>query len=295
MTFSNVLVNSEDKDTYNAVVVSHVPGTDDGKSQFDFKLKDANSVQVVNTATGDIIESGIEKYYSTENINLNSIKWDDPSLKSHFVTADKVTDWAKIKTVLTTISVVPANSTYGVTLNGYDPTFEKDLNKTAYGSSVAWTDLLKPIVINAGDKNSASITISGQSTINFKLHFNDGSQADILVPDINHTYKDGVDTVNKSDFIKATKNSDYDNAVNNKDYSLIPKAVLDAIPNGYVLDVESGAKIENSDTKYPNGMKNGTAEFGKTSMYYFDGDTVVYNLIKSNIFYKKIILNIKKD
>ena len=75
------------------------------------------------------------------------------------------------------------------------------------------------------------------------------------MPDINHTYKDGVDTVNKSDFIKATKNSDYDNAVNNKDYSLIPKAVLDAIPNGYVLDVESGAKIENSDTKYPNGMK----------------------------------------
>ena len=290
MTFSNVLVNSEDKDTYNAVVVSHVPGTDDGKSQFDFKLKDANSVQVVNTATGDIIESGIEKYYSTENINLNSIKWDDPSLKSHFVTADKVTDWAKIKTVLTTISVVPANSTYGVTLNGYDPTFEKDLNKTAYGSSVAWTDLLKPIVINAGDKNSASVTISGQSTINFKLHFNDGSQADILVPDINHTYKDGVDTVNKSDFIKATKNSDYDNAVNNKDYSLIPKAVLDAIPNGYVLDVESGAKIENSDTKYPNGMKNGTAEFGKTSMYYFDGDTVVYNLIKANSFTKKIIV-----
>ena len=290
MTFSNVLVNSEDKDTYNAVVVSHVPGTDDGKSQFDFKLKDANSVQVVNTATGDIIESGIEKYYSTENINLNSIKWDDPSLKSHFVTADKVTDWAKIKTVLTTISVVPANSTYGVTLNGYDPTFEKDLNKTAYGSSVAWTDLLKPIVINAGDKNSASVTISGQSTINFKLHFNDGSQADILVPDINHTYKDGVDTVNKSDFIKATKNSDYDNAVNNKDYSLIPKAVLDAISNGYVLDVESGAKIENSDTKYPNGMKNGTAEFGKTSMYYFDGDTVVYNLIKANSFTKKIIV-----
>ena len=110
------------------------------------------------------------------------------------------------------------------------------------------------------------------------------------MPDINHTYKDGVDTVNKSDFIKATKNSDYDNAVNNKDYSLIPKAVLDAIPNGYVLDVESGAKIENSDTKYPNGMKNGTAEFGKTSMYYFDGDTVVYNLIKANSFTKKIIV-----
>ena len=37
-------------------------------------------------------------------------------------------------------------------------------------------------------------------------------------------------------------------------------------------------------------MKNGTAEFGKTSMYYFDGDTVVYNLIKANSFTKKIIV-----
>ena len=290
MTFSNVLVNSEDKDTYHAVIVSHVPGTDDGKSEFNFQLTGDNSAQVVNLNTGDAITSGVQNYYSIDNLNINSLNRDDPDLMSHFVTADKVTDWSKIKTVLTTIGKIPGNTVYGVSLNGYDPTFAKDVNKTAYASSAAWTDDLNPVTIAAGDKGSAAINISGQSTIKFKLHFEDGSQVDISVPTMNHTYKDGIDTVKQSDFISATKNSDFDDAVNKKNYTLIPEAIINAIPDGYVLDIESGYKIENSDTKYPNNMSNGTAAFGKTSMYDFDGDTVVYNLVKKRDFVRNIVV-----
>lgn len=290
MTFSNILVNSDSRTVYGTNIISHAPGTDDGKSEFDFKLKNANSVQVVNINTGAVITDGVQNYYSTEDIDLTKVSRNDSDLMTHFVTADKITDWSKIRTVWTKISTIPKKTIYGVNLNGYDPEFKNDVNKTAYSSFVVWTDLLNHLGITPGGKGSASIKITGQSTINFKLHFEDNSQPDILVPDAVHTYKDGIDTVNQTDFIKATKNSDFDNAVEKKVYSLIPKAIMDAIPEGYVLDIEKGPSIENSNTQYPNGMVNGTAEFGKVAMYDFDGDTVIYNLVKKVEVNKKIYI-----
>ena len=124
---------------------------------------------------------------------------------------------------MATIDEIPGDTVYGLNLDGYDPNFVHDNNKTVYASSVVWTDLLKPIVIAAGSKDSASVTITGQSTVNFKLHFNDNSQADIAIPELGHTYQDGKDTMQKTDFIKATKNSDFDDAVKNKNYALILK------------------------------------------------------------------------
>lgn len=290
MTFSNVLVNSESKAEHDAVIIAHVPGTDDTKSEFDFKLKGGNSAKVKNITTNQTVSQGVRIYYSTENLNLTQLNSDDSNLMTHFVSADQINDWSKVKTVMATIAEIPGDTVYGLNLDGYAPNFVRDNNKTAYASSVVWTDLLKPIVIAAGSKDSASVTITGQSTVNFKLHFNDNSQADIAIPELSHTYQDGKDTMQKTDFIKATKNSDFDDAVKNKDYTLIPKAVIDAIPNGYVLDVESGANIENSNAKYPDNCANNPAEFGKTVIYDFDGDTVVYNLVKAETFTKKIIV-----
>lgn len=296
MTFSNVIVNGDNNDARNSVVIAHVPGTYDGKSGFDFKLKDANSVQIVDINTGDLITSGVQTYYSTDAIDLNKVKRDDPDLMNNFKTADQITDWSQVKTVLTKTDVIPGNKVYGVNLNGYDPNFASDVNKTSYASFVTWNDLLNPLVINPGDKDSASVNISGKSTVNFRLHFEDGSQADLSVPAADKTYVDGKDVMNQSDFIAAdAKNSDFDNAVN-YGADKIAKAIIDAVPEDYVLDVESGYKIENSNTKYLNQMQNGTAEFGKTSMYYFDGDTIVYNLVKkANFTNKKVVVkrNIK--
>lgn len=290
MVISNVLVNSESKAEHDAVIIAHVPGTDDKKSEFDFKLKDGNSAKVKNITTNQTVSQGVRIYYSTENLDLTQLNSDDSDLMAHFVSADQIDDWSNVKTVMATIDEIPGDTVYGLNLDGYDPNFVHDNNKTVYASSVVWTDLLKPIVIATGSKDSASVTITGQSTVNFKLHFNDNSQADIAIPELSHTYQDGKDTMQKTDFIKATKNSDFDDSVKNKNYALIPKAVIDAIPDGYVLDVESGANIENSNTKYPDNRANNPAEFGKTVMYDFDGDTVVYNLVKAETFTKKIIV-----
>ncbi|WP_295729467.1 mucin-binding protein [uncultured Limosilactobacillus sp.] len=290
MTFANVVVNSQDVTLTNVTMVAHVPGTDDGQSEFNFTLNQHQPAQVVNAQTGQQI-AGAKLYYSTDNINLATAK-DDPQLRTHFVAADQVSDWSKIKTVLAELPQVAANSIYSLNLNGADHDLVADLNKTAYASMTTWADNLKQSVITPAGKNSASITIGGRSKVNFKLHFSDNSQPDIQVPAAAHTYQDGRDTMKQTDFMAATKNSDFDNYATQKKFGTpkIPKAIMDAIPDGYVLDVEAGPRIENSHAQYPYGLPNGTAQFGKVVAYDFDGDTVVYNLVKKVTVTKKITL-----
>lgn len=250
MTFTTDVVNSNSNDLQNMTIITAVPGTYDGKSQFDFHLTGPNSVHVGNEMTGAAVTSGFTNYYSTDSINLNTAH-DDTNLMSHFVTDDQVTDWSKIKTVLTKFDKIPANSVYGVHLDGVDPTIGNDPGKTDYASSVVWSDILNPLVITPGSKSSASVTVSGQSTIHFKLHFKDGSQPDIEIPSLDKTYQDGKDELKLSDFITATKNNQFDNS---KD-TAIPDAIRKAIPSDYVLDVQD-PRIENATGTFANGMPN---------------------------------------
>lgn len=55
MTFGNVVQNSQDKDLHQVTVISRVPNKKDGKSEFNFALKDQDSVKVVYNCGHDIM------------------------------------------------------------------------------------------------------------------------------------------------------------------------------------------------------------------------------------------------
>lgn len=288
MAFTNIVVNSDPKSLNKAVIISNLPDQADGVSGFNFYLKNKDSVSLQNLYTGQTQTEGVVNYYSPERIDLATAE-SNPSLMSHFVTADKVTDWSKIRSVLTRVNQMSSNSAYGVILKGIDPTLENDVNKTAYTSAVIWSDLLHSQVIAPKSPASASITIDGISKVNFKLHFADDSRPDIALPAMTKSYTDGKDTLQQSDFIAATKNSDFDEAVEKSNYSKIPQAVIEAIPDDYVLEVTSG-RIENSQVEYPDGRANGVAAFGQKVRYDFDGDTVVYDLVKKAEVKKQVAI-----
>lgn len=295
MTFSSVLVNSKSDPLQDVTVLTHVPRKTDQKSEFDFKLQ-KDGVSVRNKLAGDIDDQGAKFYFSKDEIDFDNAH-DDPNLKQHFISQEdmKDEDWDQVKTVMTVFPSVAANSTYTVELKGSDPTFSQDVNKTAYTGTAIWSSMLNPVIVKPGDKNSASVTIAGKSTVNFKLHYVDdhGQDQYISVPDVSKDYRDGIDTLLKDDFIKADKNSDFDDAVNKKNYSKVPKAIIDAVPEDYVIDIESGYHINNADVHYENGSPNNPAAFDQTAMYYFDGDTVVYNLVKKKIFSRNVIIKRK--
>ncbi len=291
MTFANNIVNGQDKDLTNVTIISTVPSKADKKSEFNFNLDD-NGVIVEKSIDSQttVLNNGYTQLYSTDDIDLNTIS-KDPDYKKKFVTADKIIDWSQVKAVLTQFNKIDKNSVYNIVLKGKDSNFTDDVGKTAYASNVVWSDVLNPLVITPGSKNSASITVQGQSTVHFRLHFEDGSHSDINIPSMDKTYTDGKDTINQSDFISATKNSDFDDAVagENKNYSKIPKDVLDQIPDGYVLDVEKPT-FENSNIVYPDGRANNVIKFGQVAKYDSDDDTVIYNLVKKQTIHQTITL-----
>jgi LPXTG-motif cell wall-anchored protein len=168
LSFENTIVNAQ-KDTLLALkIASVVPGTWDGKSEYDMAL--TGPVTVKNMLTQQNVTAGVQNYYLlAESLpDLSTIAKDsDPINHYGFVTADQVTDWSKVRMALTTIDEMPGNDIYGIILSGNDPTFKTDAGKTAWSSSIAWaSNVLNPYPVNPGDKDSAKVTIQSISHAN---------------------------------------------------------------------------------------------------------------------------------
>ncbi|WEA88196.1 mucin-binding protein [Lactobacillus gasseri] len=147
-----------------------------------------------------------------------------------------------------------------------------DAGKTGILSSVVWSDntqSLDSLFIESTSNNASRITISGNSVVNIAFKYKDSADTDQVVA------ADSIELKNNQDLL-----------------SYGPEKVLAAlkklqdakkIPEDYVVkDATQPQEIINADHgDYPSGIKNEKAQLNQQAKVYFDGDTLVYELVKN--------------
>lgn len=259
-------INASDTTIPGAVQVINVPNTNDGHSQFNPQL--TGPIKLVNANTNEDLSNLVSIDYSTELADLAQL---NGTAISNPMSADQVSDWSKIKSVMIRFKQpLPKRTSARAVLTLKDPQIYDHVGKTIYVSNVVFTTEsnndyhLQPLYIKAGSPASAKLTVEGQSSITTWVHYQDADGKDqyVQLPDKTKIYNELSDTMNRSDFMSS-----------DSDLTAVDKALL---PANLVIDWGSQPTIQNSGNTYLNGYQNGTAEFGKTVKYDFDGDRVIY-------------------
>ncbi|MHC5522584.1 mucin-binding protein [Ligilactobacillus saerimneri] len=230
-------------------LVSNLPQSSD--TSFTFHLTRAVEFEPHSTAFG-MNDFEILYSYDTQTLPNQTQKGYLPSTVG-FMTADQVDDWSKVKAVmirfLRTIDSITAVGQF--IFHGTDPNFINDANKTAYLDTALMGEGMTPFI-----STQAGIKITGESTVKARLHYVDENGQDryIDVPALTKTYSDNQDTLKLADF----------------DVANIP---ADLIPAHYQLVAGQTPTIIKTG-KYSAGQ----AGFNQTVAYYFDGDTVQFEL-----------------
>nr|MDK6824381.1 YSIRK-type signal peptide-containing protein [Lactobacillus gasseri] len=257
MTYTVSVINGQKYDIKNTHVLINLPT--ESSSSFSFVLNENNSVKIIDLNTQQEIAGKIS-YYS----NLSD-------LKDHIV-GGAVNSAKNAKSILVDIDNVPSNHSYRIVLNGTDPTLGYDAGKTGILSSVIWSDntqSLDSLFIESTSNNASRITISGNSVVNIAFKYKDSADTDQVVA------ADSIELKNNQDLL-----------------SYGPEKVLAAlkklqdakkIPEDYVVkDATQPQEIINADHgDYPSGIKNEKAQLNQQAKVYFDGDTLVYELVKN--------------
>ncbi|QLL77450.1 LPXTG cell wall anchor domain-containing protein [Ligilactobacillus saerimneri] len=135
--------------------------------------------------------------------------------------------------------------------HGTDPNFINDANKTGYLDTALMGEGMTPFI-----STRAGIKITGESTVKVRLHYADENGQDryIDVPALTKIYSDNQDTLKLADFDVAN-------------------ILADLIPAHYQLVAGQTPTIIKTG-KYTAGQ----AGFDQIVAYYFDGDTVQFEL-----------------
>lgn len=263
MDYYVTMMNTSSSGVTNATTLVNLPQTGDSLgSTFTFQLTGP-----VTTPTtyedGTAIPAGtVTVLYSTatQTPTSDGTSGAQPSTTG-YVTADQVTDWAAIKSVIIEYTNIPSNDSTGrIDLTGTAEDIYEQVGNTGYLQTTYYADGYEPNTTTLA--GSASVTISGTSTITARLHYTDedGNDQYVDLPDLTKTYQDNVDTLPDSDFPETLDSTD-----------------TDLIPDGYKL-VANSRHIVNSTDDYGTAT-NGTAAFGETVTYYFNNDIVQYELV----------------
>lgn len=272
MTFYVSVSNYGGKSITNGRMLINLPSTSNGDN-FDFVL----TGEVSFKQRGNMDDSAATVYYSTSYQNFTDTAVGAQVSLDGYVTADKVTDWSAIKSIIITGPEVPDQTTVGrFIISGTDPTLVNDAGKTINLNVTITADGLNPLYL----KESSTITVSGSSTVTARYHYVDANGDDqyITLDDLAKTYTDNTDTMEQDDFTLTTAD----------------KAL---IPDGYELS-DATPTIVNGSTTWKSDAENGTAAFGETVKYYFDGDIVQYELVHQQTSEAKTItktINYYKD
>ena len=256
----NVVNYDTQSDLRDAVGFVNLPTIGYNNSTLNFSLSgpvDANDQTVLySTTTTDLPTDLHTKTPSTDN----------------FLTEDQVKEkiakgemsWSDIKSIAIKYDTVKANTaTKDIYIHGIDKNIAQDAGKVG---KLAWGlyggNGMPPLV----NKNASTITVSGTSTIDVRLHYKDPDEKDqyINVPSMSKTYKD----------------NDNDHPMNESDFSQsIP---TELIPKGYELVLKDGQAVKsiinNGGKTWTTDAPDGSAQFGKTVIYNFDHDTVQFEL-----------------
>ena len=258
MTYTVSVINGQKYDIKNAHALINLPAA--SSTSFNFVLNENNPVKIIDLNTQQVV-TGKFSYYS----NL-------ADLDNHTVTG-LVDNVKNAKSVLVDIDNVPSNHSYRIVLSGIDPTLGYDAGKTGILSSVIWSDdtqSLKPLSIDLSSNNASRITVSGNSIVKVVFRYKDSAGKNIDVQ------ADTLKLNNNQDKLSYGENDVLTNLKRLQDKKEIPEDYV-------AIDSTRPQEIINSaHGDYPSGIKNEKAEFGQTAKVYFDGDTLVYDLV-SNI------------
>ena len=257
MTYTVSVINGQKYDIKNTHVLINLPT--ESSSSFNFVLNENNSVKIIDLNTQQEIAGKIS-YYS----NLSD-------LRDHTVSG-AVNSAKNAKSILVDIDNVLSNHSYRIVLSGTDPTLGYDAGKTGILSSVVWSDntqSLDSLFIESTSNNASRITISGNSVVNIVFKYKDSADAEQVVA---------------ADSVELKNNQDLLNYGTDKVLAALKKLQkAKKIPEDYVVkDATQPQEIINADHgDYPSGIKNEKAQLNQQAKVYFDGDTLVYELVKN--------------
>lgn len=257
MTFHSQLINTSMNTLTNVINIVNLPETG-------FRFELTGPARAVDLQ-GNVL-SNVRIMYSTAPTNLHLA----PGQKNDVTGFEtSVADWSAVRSVAVIVPSLANGGIIDLELPGQDPALPEDAGKQAALSSVTTaTELNDPFIIESGQTNSATIAVTGQSTVHARFHYKDDNGQDhyIELADLSKTYYDNQDQMPRTDFPRGPA-----------DFSA---ADLAKIPTGYQLAATEPTIVNSAHGDYENGYKNKTAEFDKQVKYYFDGDIVQYELTK---------------
>ncbi len=244
----------------SASVAINLPTIGDSKgSQYTFNLTGPVTMPAnYTTVSGNGTPITSTVLYSTQP---QAVTTDTKPNTTGYVTADQVTDWSTIRSVVVSINGIQPNTSTGrIALTGTTKDFNKQAGKTGTLQTIFYGNGAKASVNPTGD---ASIKITGTSTIKarYKYTDNNGDDQYIYLDDLSKTLNDNVDTFNNDYPTQLDKFSKDDQAL---------------IPTGYKLVTDASGK---ATPTIVDGTGDGAAEFGQVAQYYYDGDFVQYDLV----------------
>lgn len=173
MHFAVSINNGSTNAISNAQTIINLPSERNG-SGFDFHLNGASSV----TYSGS---TPLTFKYSTSSFNFKNgedTEGYQPNTIS-FVTADKVTDWSSIKSILVEIPSLPASSIIGrINIDGIDSTIRTDGGKTGYLGTGLYMAGYKPYV----ELQSAKIDVLAKKTVTYQFIDDDDNRSNFGKP-----------------------------------------------------------------------------------------------------------------
>lgn len=268
MRFAIAIINGSTQDLQNAHHYVNLPQRGDAAGNgFTVTMTGPATMEQLPGATTEPIN---EVRYSTSLAPLDNTE-PDPST---YVTADKVTNWSAIKSIMVTLPTLNAGSVAGrLIIPGIDPTLMIDATKSAAISTGLYADNLTPIIVRANDKSAARITVGGHATITARLHWIDANGSDHYVdlPKLTKKY-----AVNDATFSE----SDYPQTM-----AQLGQQASAELPKNYSLeDVQVIGDNGATYARGPDGKPypDGAAQWGQLVKYYYNHSIVQYNLTPDN-------------
>lgn len=265
MEYAVRLINGSGSNLNNVVAMVNLPQASD--TSFTFQLSGRPVYE------GD--KTNYTFLYSTELGNLKSNNDPDGTKpdETGYVSADQVTDWSKIKSIIIKTSSLNNNDRSDrLIFTGIDPNLVNDAGKTGYISTGFYSDTTKPFISSLAVYNAstspnkvkpANITITGEANINFKLQYTDenGQLQTINLPDLSTSYNLAQNNTMLTE---------------QEAIELANKNAASSIPASYEI---KSATLQSGGKTWQTDAPEGTPVFGGQVQYFYNNATVLLQAV----------------
>ncbi|WP_157053611.1 MBG domain-containing protein, partial [Lactobacillus taiwanensis] len=276
MEYAVRLINSSGANLTNVVALVNLPQASD--TSFTFQLS--------GRPVYDGDKTNYTFLYSTELGDLKSNSDPDGTKpdETGYVTADQVTNWSKIKSIIIKTSSLNNNgSSDRLIFTGIDPNLVNDAGKTGYISTGFYSDTTKPFISSEAIYNAstdpnkvkpANITVTGEAKINFKLRYTDenGQVQTVDLPELSTGYNLAQNNTMLTE----------QEAIN-----LANRNAASSIPANYEI---KSATLQSGGKTWQTDAPAGTPVFGGNVQYFYNNATVILEAvpIQRTLTYKVI-------